>query len=115
MKKLSYFIGKPCTILTRPASRMFEEEQHANVFVGIIEEVDEFGVWVLQLNGRKKSFFFHHSLVGIIEETITTFSPEEAVILKKELEKRLPVAENKPNDVISLESLKVLKKTANKE
>lgn len=115
MKRLSYFVGKPCTILTRTVSRLFDETQHANVFVGIIEEVDEYGIWLLQLNAQKKSFFFHHSVVGIIEETIKTFSQEEAVLVRKKLEENQFVPETKKDDVISMESLKVIKKTGNKE
>lgn len=115
MKKSSHFIGKVCTVITTQASRFFDEQQHANTFIGIVEEIDDFGVWVLQISGKKKSFFYHHSIIGIIEETVTTFSQEEVILLKKELEKTNSKLENKGDDLISLDSLKKVKKIANKE
>lgn len=112
MKKLQYFVGKLCTILTRPASRFFDENQHINVFVGIVDSVDDFGVWLIQLNTKKKSFFFAHSLVGVIEETVSIVNDDEAKVIKKEVEKRV---EDSQTNLVQLDKLKLFKQTANKD
>lgn len=107
MKKLSYFKGKICTILTSPANRFFDDTQHANVFVGLVEDIDECGVWIIQPTERRKSFFTHRSLVGIIEETVKIFDEDEAKEVRKQLEARLPPKDGQ--QLISVESLKKLK------
>lgn len=108
MSKLNYFKGKICTILTAPANRLFDETQHVNVFVGLVEEIDEMGVWIVQLTEKKKSFFRLSAIVGIVEETVTFFSDEEAKEVKKQLEATLPPKDGQK--LISLESIKNIKK-----
>lgn len=106
---LKYFKGKACTIYTCPVTRYFDEAQHANVFVGLVDEIDDYGLWLIQLAGKNKSFFTFHSLVCIIEETVTAFTTKEEVDqIQKQLEARLP--EKNPQQLIQLETLKALKK-----
>ncbi len=111
MKKFDYFKGKVCTILTAPVSRMFNEIQHTNVFVGLVEDIDELGIWLLQLNTRKKSYFTAAYLVAIIEEMITPLSPEQSKDLKEKLEEKIP---KKDSQFISVDNLNLLKRKANK-
>jgi hypothetical protein len=111
MSKLDYFKGKVCTILTSPVNRFFDETQHANVFVGLVDEIDEYGIWIVQLTERKKSFFAHRSLVGIIEETVTLFNDEEAKEVRKQLETKLPPKNSE--QLISVESLKKIRNRNN--
>lgn len=105
---LKHFEGKVCTILTMPTNRFFDETQHTNVFVGLVEEVEEYGVWVIQLTSKKKSFFTARGLVGIIEETVIPMTQEEATNVRAQVERRLP--EKNPQQTISVESLKLIKK-----
>lgn len=109
MSDLNYFKGKVCTILTSPTNRHFvDEAQYANTFLGLVDKVDNLGVWVIQLTTKKKSFFTHHSLVGIIEESVRIFdSEEEANALRKQLEAKLPPKNSQ--QLISVDSLKKLK------
>lgn len=111
MKKLLYFKGKICTVLTRPASIFFDQTQHVNVFVGLVDDVDDFGVWIIQLNTKRKSFFFAHSLVGIIEEVVTPVSDKEAQLIKKEVAKK---TEDAQTDLIQVDKLKLMRNAANK-
>lgn len=108
MNRLQYFKGKVCTILTKPTARHLDVDQHTNIFVGIVDDVDELGVWLLQINTRKKSFFTAGSLVGIIEETVTTLSAEELKSVRSQMETKLP---ERNSGVISVESLKNIKKS----
>jgi hypothetical protein len=81
------------------------------VFVGLVDEVDEFGVWLIQLNTKRKSFFTAKALVGIIEETVTPMTEEQARSVRAQVEgRRLP--EKNPQQVISVDNLKVIKRDA---
>jgi hypothetical protein len=75
MKKLQYFVGKVCTIFVTPINRNFKEENPASFpqqmyvyFLGIVESIDEDGVWLIQLHKNLKSFWKHEQIVGIAEE-----------------------------------------------
>lgn len=111
MSDLSYFKGKVCTILTSQANRHFvDETQYTNTFVGLVEKIDDFGIWVVQITTKKKSFFTLHALVGIIEETVRVFeTEEEAQQVRKQLETRLPPKDSQ--QLISVESLKKIRNT----
>lgn len=82
--KLQYFVGKVCTILTPPTNRMFNDQQHANVFVGLVEEIDHLGVWIRQLTTGKTSFFAA-PIIGIVEETFKELTDEELAAAEKKL------------------------------
>jgi hypothetical protein len=111
-KKLQYFKNKVCTILTGPTTRFFDETQHTNVFVGFVEEIDSDGVWIIQLSTNRKSFFPMNALIGIIEEVVTPLTEEESRLVRQQVEKRLP--EKAPQQLISVDSLKQLKRDTNK-
>ena len=113
MSKLDYFKGKVCTIFTSPTTRFFDESQHANVFVGLVDDVDEVGVWLFQLSAKKKSFFSHRYLVGIVEETVQMFTDSEAREIRKQLESILPPKDGK--QLISVDDIKMLKKNHRSE
>ena len=93
LEKLKYFLGKVCTILTSPTSRSFDDMAHANCFVGIVEEIDELGIWIRQPNSDKMSFF--SAPLGIIEESYRLMTEEEASLITAEMEKKTeaPVSE----------------------
>lgn len=104
MNNFSHFQGKVCTILTSPCNRNFHDEtQYTNTFVGIFEKSDDYGIWLIQLTTKRKTFFTYHSLVGIIEETVKFFDDEEAIQVKKQLESR------QEEKLISIDSIKKLK------
>jgi len=115
MNDLSYFIGKVCTILTSPVNRQFvNETQYVNIFVGIVDSINEKGIWIIKLGTRKKAFFTFHALVGINEESISFFENEQDV---KDFEKQLK-AKIPPKDaqqLISIESINKLKKNQGKK
>lgn len=115
MRQLQYFKGKVCTILTQPTNRFFDETQHVNTFVGIVDEIDDLGIWILRVSSATgKSFFTHGSIIGIIEESVKLFTDEEAREVKKSLEEtRLP--DKNPQQLISVDNLKQLKAKTEKK
>ena len=83
-KHLTYFRGKVCSIFTHPTNRNFKEEnpktyleQNIMYFVGVLEEVDEYGIFVTQIQTGLKSYFFLNSIIGICEEEVLDPSNEK--------------------------------------
>jgi hypothetical protein len=101
MPNLKYFFGKVCTVFTVPINRDYHKENpktypqqlHA-YFMGVVESIDQHGIMLTQLDG-KKSFFYHGAIVGIAEEEV--LNPEdpankeimEEMNASKEVEKKL--------------------------
>lgn len=98
MQQYKYFLGKVCTIITVATARGFTEQQFADYFLGIIEEINEFGIVVIHPITKCKGFYNHSHVIGIIEEQV--FHPEneeEAAALRKKIES-LPRNELQNND-----------------
>lgn len=83
-KHLNYFKGKVCSIFTRPTNRNFREEnpktymeQNVMYFVAVIEDVEDDGIFVTQVQTGLKSYFFLENLVGICEEEVLDPSNEK--------------------------------------
>ena len=93
MEALKYFVGKICTILTRPLNRDFKEENPQNYreqicqyFLGKVLSIDSHGVLVEQIltPERLRSYFFFHSVVGLCEEqALEANTPENEELLNK--------------------------------
>lgn len=89
-KHLQYFIGKVCTILTVPINRDYSIENPKTYiqtlikyFTGIIENIDDYGVLIRQLDGDLKSFFLLENIVGISEEKcLNPDEPEDKEIIE---------------------------------
>ncbi len=72
IKKLAdTFTGKLCTVLTSPlAKNNFSDPQFADFFTGIIDSVDEDGIFTTHTLTGCKNFYFLKDVVGIIEEQV---------------------------------------------
>jgi hypothetical protein len=101
IQKLQYFVGKICTILTPPTNRTFDDMTHANCFVGIVEDINELGIWIQYPSSQQKAFF-PVPIIGIIEESHRPMTEEEASIVKTQLEEKI----KKPNSINELKGLK---------
>ena len=73
---LNYFVGKVCTVFTRPINRDFQAEnpeyypqQLINYFVGTVESVDDEGIMLVQSANRLKTFI-ERPIVAIAEEEV---------------------------------------------
>lgn len=88
--KLNYFVGKVCTIFTRPINRDFYVEAQESgtsalkqvmlYSIGYVESIDEMGVWLKQLHSSRKSFFYHDQIVNIAEEEVLDPKEDAAII-----------------------------------
>jgi hypothetical protein len=83
-KQLQYFIGKVCTIFTGPIARNFSPEEFNDYFVGIVETIDEEGVWTVHPKNNCKNYFVLSQIYGICEEEVVFKQTEE---IKEKLQK----------------------------
>lgn len=66
-----HFIGKPCTIfLGRLQKQTFTEVQFNDFFFGIVDRIDEDGVFIKHIVTKCLSFFPMNNIMGICEEQI---------------------------------------------
>lgn len=100
MEKLQYFVGKICTIITYQTTRQYSDEQHANTFTGIVDAIDEMGVWMRILPHMKRRAFFAVPLCGIVEEEVIPITPEQEKEIKQAYVK--DVVDPTPDNLISL-------------
>lgn len=114
VKKLRYFVGRPCTVFTTPINRNYREEnpnnyvkQMINYFVGIVEVADEDGVVLKHLNDPGRTFFLMEHVVGIAEEQVLNPDKEDdrRVIDKLRSAPPPPVVQNQLIDPSSLSAM----------
>lgn len=75
LKKI--FIGKICTIFTNPINRDYKSENPKTYpkplytyFVGLIEDIDDCGIYTTQIATGLTSFFLWTNVVGIAQEEL---------------------------------------------
>jgi len=91
MDYLKYFIGKACTISTVEINFRFKEQQMMDYFMGIVESMDQLGVWIVHPITKCKSYIFFSRIVSISEEQILYENdPEDAKIIE-EYRKEKPI------------------------
>jgi hypothetical protein len=86
VKKLQEtFTGKVCTILTTTvAKNNFMDQQFSDFFTGIVESIDEDGIFAKHLMTGCKNYYTWPHVVGLLQEqVIPQNSPEYEGILKE--------------------------------
>jgi hypothetical protein len=69
----STFVGKICTILTVGVNKGgFPDQQFAEFFTGIVEAIDQDGVFTKHHLTNCKNFYSMQYIVGIVEEQMIT-------------------------------------------
>ena len=122
---LNYFKGKVCSVFTRSINRNFHQEnpktflqQNVMYFVGVIEEVDDNGILMTQLQTGLKNYFFLSGLVAICEEEVLQPKNEkDAAIINnikdkdKEIREMMAKYESKENHgFLNVDQLEALTK-----
>jgi hypothetical protein len=84
LKNLKYFKGKVCSVFTHPINRNFHQENPKNFiqqnvlyFVGLVEDIEEEGILITQLQTGFKSYFFLANIIAICEEEVLDPSKEQ--------------------------------------
>jgi hypothetical protein len=104
MDKFKYFTGKICTVYTHVTNKQFDDQQHANSFTGLVEEIDEFGIWLRLLPKMEKKAFFPAPVIGIVEEEVIPITTEQETAIKEAYLKEQSPA----SDLITLGGIKNL-------
>jgi hypothetical protein len=105
MDKLNYFVGKLCTVITYQSPKLYNDEQHANTFTGIVEEVNPMGVWMRLLPQMTRKAFFAVPLCGIVEEEMIPITEEEEKQIREAYVKEAST-DKIPENLLSLGNIK---------
>lgn len=120
-----HFKGKVCTVITGPINRDFYREnpkrypeQVYQYFLGVVEELDEYGILLTQVQTARKTYIFYHQMIALAEEVVEVLDEEAVDVLKnpeeiKEYMKQkgmpIPQIPNSPNsplvDAAALEEI----------
>ena len=68
LKSMKHFLGKVCTILTKPINRNFDEIISREYFSVRVQDISEDGIWGTHPYNDTVSFFRMDQLVSIQEE-----------------------------------------------
>ncbi len=79
-----YFMGKAVTVTTVQINFRFKEEAMADYFTGILEILDEKGMWLLHPITHSRTFILYPHIVSVTEEQILyENNPDDAKIIEE--------------------------------
>jgi len=79
-----YFVGKAVTVTTVQINFRFKEEAMADYFTGILEIIDEKGMWLLHPITKSRTFILYTYVVSVTEEQMLfEDNPEHAKIIEE--------------------------------
>ena len=65
-----YFVGKVCSIFTVGTSISLPAERWHECFTGVVNYVDEHGIWYTNITTKQKSYCFLKHVITISEELV---------------------------------------------
>jgi len=86
-----YFVGKAVTITTVQINFRFKEEAMADYFHGILEIIDEKGMWLLHPITKTRTFVLYTYIVSVSEEQMLFEDDPEHAKLIEEYRKEKPL------------------------
>ena len=79
-----YFVGKAVTVTTVQINFRFKEEAMTDYFSGILEIIDEKGMWLLHSVTGSRTFILYPHIVSVTEEQMLfEDNPEDAKIIEE--------------------------------
>ena len=69
-KELQYFVGKICSVFTTRSHRELTAEEACNYFLGVVESIDEYGIFLAQISKGLKVFIMKDQIIAIAEEEV---------------------------------------------
>ena len=95
VKKLQdMFMGKVCTVLTTTVNKTnFQDTQFADFFTGIIQSIDEDGIFAKHHITGCNNFYHFDYVVGILEEQVIEEDDPKYQEIVNEM-KKIPPAQN---------------------
>lgn len=77
IESFDYFVGKVCTIHTKPTNWGLTPEGLLDYYTGIVDSVNECGICMTNVVNRKKTFIMMPAVIAIAEETMIEGGKEE--------------------------------------
>lgn len=91
LKKLQEFVGQVCTILTTSTGKgNFTDTQFPDFFLGVIESIDEDGVFSKHPVTKCINFYSWHHIVGIFQEQVIQENDPQYEQVIKEIKNNPP-------------------------
>ena len=91
IKRLQELKNRVCSILTTSVSKSnISDQQFADFFVGIIDEVSEDGIWMRHPMTNCISFFAINHVVAVLEEQVINQQDEKYEEILAEVKKAPP-------------------------
>jgi len=91
LKKMQDFVGKVCTILTSSVCKPnFTDIQFPDFFLGIVESIDEDGIFAKHPMTGCQSFYNWIHVVGVFQEQVILEDDPQYEELVKEIKKAPP-------------------------
>jgi hypothetical protein len=91
IKKLQQLTNKVCSVLTTSVAKgNFTDNQFADFFVGILDEINEDGVWLRHPMTNCLSFFSINHVVAVLEEQVIDQKDEKYEEILSEVKKAPP-------------------------
>jgi hypothetical protein len=105
-KELTYFIGKVCSVFTTTSSRDLKLEDIRNYpaslhryFLGVVESIDEYGIFLTQVTKGLKVFIMKDQLIAIAEEEVLDpDNPQDSEDIKQFIEQKKIMDELEQNN-----------------
>ncbi len=86
-----YFKDKAVTILTVQTNFRFKEEQMHDYYTGIVENIDEHGIWIVHSVTKCRSYVLFQHIVSVTEEQMLYEDNPEHAKLIEEYRKEKPI------------------------
>lgn len=103
------FLSKPCSIFVQNTNMSFNQVQAQDYFVGIVESIDEDGIFTKHPITNCWNFFPMDKILGICEEQmLNPGNPEDAKIIdkyKKQSEEKQSTAPKDDGKFLSISSM----------
>ena len=85
---LRHFVGRVCTVHTRPTNWKHDQQQSLDYFMGVVDSIDALGMMLTNVINRNKTYIFLEAIIAIAEETVIDPADPSQVKAAEEYEKK---------------------------
>lgn len=88
IESFDYFVGKVCSVHTRPLNWRLDDDATVAYYVGVVNSVNECGVCVTNVVNGNKTFIMMPHVVAIAEESVVDREDPGTEKMLRDLEER---------------------------
>lgn len=97
ISNLRYFVGRVCTVHSRPSNWKLDQQQNLDYFMGVVESIDPMGLVLKNTINSKKTYVFLESIIAIAEESIHESTEELQKAVEEYDAKKAEILKTNPN------------------